>query len=139
MDITIEKLEAIQTLKELEELDIGILDINVGYRGGGLGFHNADIARVFDIDQSLLPNKVGAGCNYLGGGVRGSVYPSTFSEEIEKNKLDILNALSNACVRVYTNIETEDGLNNEVDDDGETNYDASATKAARDSGIESAY
>ena len=51
----------------------------------------------------------------------------------------MLDALLEAFVRVYENIENEEGLNSEEDETGETNWDALATKSARRSGISSAY
>jgi hypothetical protein len=112
---------------------------NISYRGGGVGFYGGELSKHFKINQSLLPNKFGAYCNYLGGGVRGSITQSDFSENVQGRKRKLLEALSEACIRVYEDIENEMGMNDTEDEDGETMWDALATKGARDNGIVSAY
>jgi hypothetical protein len=87
----------------------------------------------------LLPNKFGAYCNYLGGGIRGSITQSDFSDTVQGRKRALLEALSEACVRVYNDIENDMGMNETEDDDGEIVWDALATKQAREAGIVSGY
>lgn len=137
--VTKKQLQEVNTLEELQDLGIGNVFYDVGYRGGGVGFYSNDVSEHFGVPEYYLPRKFGAGCNYLGGGIRGSVFASNFDEEIQGEERELLEELAQACVRVYIDLENESGLNDEVDEDGETNWDALATKGARDGGIESAY
>jgi hypothetical protein len=126
-----------QVIEDLEVLNIGNLDYNIGMRGGYLGFYGHDIAEALNIDENLLPGKVGAYCNYLGGGVRGKVVGSGYSDKIiGKRKIQLLDTLIAACIRVYLNEEAEIFSN---DNDDEINWDVEATNCARNSGIISAY
>jgi len=134
---TLTQLKKVFTLEDLEALNIGRVTYEVGGRGGYVGFYTSTIAQHFRVNPDYFPNKFGAYVNYLGGGVRGSITPSTFDKRVPKYKTNLLNALTAACVRVYENLEGE--LNEEEGEDGETNWDALATKAARNAGIESAY
>lgn len=136
---TIKELKAVQTIQDLEDLGIGPVYCDISHRGGGVGFYQEDVAEHFNVDSSLLPRHFGAGCNYLGGGLRGSIFGSNFSSKITGTKAVLLNELAQACVRAYKNAEDECGLNDEEDSDGETNWEALGTKASRDAGIQSAY
>lgn len=89
-----------------------------------------------------MPNKIGAGCNYLGGGIRGTVHGSGKAEDFEQHGVPAryaaeLGKLAKACIQRY--IELEGALNDQEDEEGETNWDAKATAAARRSGAISAY
>ena len=137
--ITLKQIRNIQTFEDLELLGIGRIDYDISYRGGYLGFYNTSIAETFNINPNLLPGKFGAYCNYLGGGIRGTVNASDYSDKITGRKAKLLDELGLACVRVYENIENESYLNETEDEDGETNWDALATEAARNRGICSAY
>ena len=138
--ITLKQLEKVKTLEDLQGLGIGELCVDISYRGGGVGFRNSDISRALDVSEYYLPRKFGAGCNYLGGGMRGSIFPSDYSDEItDRRKRQLLDAIAAACVRVYESIENEAGLNTEESPDSETNWEAIATRKARQSGITSAY
>lgn len=137
--VTMKQLKKASTIEDLEDLEIGSVYCDISHRGGGIGFYGSDVAEHFDVDQTLLPPKFGAGCNYLGGGLRGSIFPSNFSPKIKGEKEMLLRELANACVRAYKNAENETGMNDETDEDGETNWDALGTKASRNAGIESAY
>jgi len=137
--LTLKAIKKIKTYEDLEGLGIGRVYCDIGGRGGGIGFYSSDVARTFDVSESDLPGKFGAGCNYLGGGVRGSIFGSSFNTtNITGRTADLLTALAQACVRVYENTENESGLNSDGED-GETNWDAQATKASRKAGIRSAY
>lgn len=136
---TIRELNKVNTLDELEALGIGRVDYEMSYRGGNLGFNGAVVAEKFNINPNHMPRNFGAYCNYLGGGVRGTVNPSTFSDKVPEAKAKRLRALAEACVRVFDDIENEIGLNDTEDEDGETNWDALATQGARNSGIVSGY
>lgn len=136
---TIKELKKVNTYNDLENLGIGNILCDIGGRGGNIGFYSSDVANEFEVNEGGLPNKFGAGCNYLGGGLRGSIFPSDFSKEITGRKAKLLNELALACVRVYENLENEDSLNEEEYPDGDTNWNAKGTKQARKSGIISAY
>lgn len=139
MYINIKNLKKVKTYEDLENLGIGRVYSDISHRGGGIGFYGSDVANWVDVSEGYLPNKFGAGCNYLGGGIRGSIFPSDFSTEITGRKAKILRELTLACVRVYENTENGSGLNDEEYPDGDTNWEAKATKGARKSGIISAY
>lgn len=139
------RIKAVQTVEDLEALEIGGLDYEISYRGGYIGFSSANVAEKISkathsrLDVSLLPRKFGAHCNYLGGGLRGSICASNFDDEIVGKNREHLEALGEACVRVYKNIEDEDHLNDEESPDGDTNWEAKGTNASRAAGIVSAY
>jgi hypothetical protein len=140
--VTLKQLKAVQTADQLQDLNIGHLIIDISHRGGGVGYTDKDIEKHFNVLADLLPNRFGASCNYLGGGVRGSIVASNFSNNITQlmpRKAKLLTELAAACVRVYKSIEDESNMNEEVDEDGETNWDAMATKAARAAGLTSSY
>jgi hypothetical protein len=138
--VTKTQLKKVQTIEDLENLGIGRVYADISHRGGGLGFYASAVAEHFNVSTDDLPSKFGAGCNYLGGGMRGAIFKSSFNTtNITGRKAELLEALAEACVRVYENIENEAGMNDEEGEDGETNWDAAATKAARDNGTTSAY
>ncbi len=137
--VTLKQLKNVQTYDDLNELGVGRAYYEVGYRGGNIGFYGSDISTHFGVRETLLPRMFGAFCNYLGGGIRGSITGSGFSPLVTGRKEKLLTALAEACVRVYQNIEDESGLNETEDDDGETVWDAVATNAVRKSGVVSAY
>ena len=130
-------LKKVNTIDDLNELGIGRVIADISHRGGGLGFYARDVAEAFKVPVEYLPGNFGAGCNYLGGGVRGAIFASGFDKMITGRKAELLNELSAACIRAYEHAEGE--MNNELDEDGDTNWDAVATKASRRAGITSAY
>lgn len=136
----LKKIRAVENLDDLENLEIGNTRVDISYRGGGIGFESRDVSSAFDVPDYYLPRFFGAACNYMGGGLRGSVFPSNYSENITgKRKIELLDALSAACVRVYESIENESMLNDDQYPDGETNWEAVGTKSIRRAGITSAY
>jgi len=137
--VTLTQLRKVNTLNDLKGLGIGNVFYDIGYRGGGVGFYSGSISEHFGVPEYYLPRKFGAGCNYLGGGVRGSVFASDFDVEIQGRKRKLLEELGQACIRVYIDLENECNMNDEVDEDGDTNWDALATKGARNNGVRSAY
>ena len=139
--LTLKQIKQVNTYEDLEGLGIGRVYCDISDRGGGIGFYAKDIADYFNVNDYDLPSKFGAGCNYLGGGIRGSIFASTFSKRIWENSKKtgiILEALAEACVRVYENLENESQLNDE-EIDGETNWEALGTKQSRKNGVISAY
>lgn len=139
MYINIKEIKKVKTYEDLESLEVGKVYCDISHRGGGIGFYSGDVAKWVDVSEGYLPNKFGAGCNYLGGGIRGSIFASDFSTEITGKKAKILRKLALACVRVYENIENENGLNDEKYPDEDINWEAKGTKNARDNGVISAY
>jgi hypothetical protein len=111
--LNLKDLKKVKTYDDLENLGIGRIICDISYRGGNIGFYGSDVARTFDVSECNLPSKFGAGCNYLGGGLRGSIFGSDFSKEITGRKAKLLNALADACIRVYENIDNEE-IENDV-------------------------
>ena len=112
--VGLRQIKKVQTLEDLEGLGIGEPVVEIGHRGGGVGLYSSNVANHFDININYLPRNFGAGCNYLGGGIRGSIFPSTFAPKIKGRKADLLSALADACVRVYENIENENRMNKDI-------------------------
>lgn len=139
MNITIKQLKNANTIEQLEALNIGYLNYEIGYRGGHLAFRGSAVAETFGIPEWQLTGKVGAYVNYLGGGLRGSVCTSEYDRVEGKRKARLVEELVEACRRAYINAENETGLNEEEDEYGETNWDAKGTSAARAAGVRSAY
>lgn len=136
---TIKELRKVKTYEDLEALEIGMIECDISHRGGGVGFRASDVAREFEVSEYDLPRNFGAGCNYLGGGLRGSIFPSTFSDNVRGRKARLLEELGKACVRVYESIENESYLNEEEYPDGDMNWEAVGTRQVRKAGIISAY
>ena len=136
----LKQIKQVQTIEDLEALGIGRLEYEIGHRGGTLGFNGLDVLNYLGI-EGRIPGKFGAHCNYLGGGIRGSVCHSAQSipEDHPHKGVKELIALGEACKRAYINAENECGLNDDECPDGDTNWDAQATKGARKAGVESAY
>ena len=111
--IKISNLKKVKTYEDLEELGIGRIICNISYRGGNLGFSGSDVAREFDIAEGDLPRNFGAGCNYLGGGLRGSIFASDYSDRVTGKKARLLDELGKACIRVYENIDNKE-IENDV-------------------------
>jgi len=139
-----EKIKQVKAVGDPEEL-LELLgkeyfeEIDVSYRGGTLGFYAETIADFTGIDKNLLPSKFGAYCNYLGGGLRGTINKSDFSEDIKGKERKLLDELNEAIVRCYNFYEQEDGLQAEECQDGEINWENRGTNRSREAGIVSAY
>ena len=115
--ITIKDLKKANTIEDLENLNIGNLRYDIGYRGGSLFYSASDISETFDIPEWQLTGKVGAYVNYLGGGLRGSVSTSDYNRVEGKRKQRLVEELLNACQRAYINAENEQGMNDEEYED----------------------
>ena len=138
------ELKKINTYEEFESFckDNGLNPIvDIGGRGGKLGVHGSTLASAIGVNEYNIPNKVGAFCNYLGGGLRGAVSCSNGFQNhgVPKRKAELLDAFCEMCKRVYENVENESGMNDEFDEDGEINWEAKGTNASRNAGIVSAY
>ena len=105
--IKLADLRKVKTYDDLKNLGIGHIICDISYRGGNLGFSGKDVAEALDISEYQLPRNFGAGCNYLGGGLRGSIFASDFSTEVTGKKAKLLIALGKACIRAYENIDKE--------------------------------
>lgn len=138
-NITIKQLKQVNTYEDLEALNIGNIYCDISYRGGGIGYYADDISNLLNIPAEYLPEKFGAGCNYLGGGLRGVIFASTFNHNITGVKAKLLEAIASACVRVYNNIEIEAGFQDETDEDDNINWENTGTILVRKQGIEPAY
>lgn len=120
------------------------IEYEVGHRGGYITVRSGRVLELLNIPEKylgLIPRKIGAGCNYLGGGVRGAVF-SLSGAEYHKHGVPLVYALrlqraGEVLKEKY--IEMEDGMNNETYEDGDTNWDAMATNASRKAGTISAY
>ena len=117
--VTKTQLKKCNTIEDLKQLGIGNVYVDISHRGGGIGFYAENVAEHFNVHNGYLPRKFGAGCNYMGGGIRGSIFPSTFCQLIKGRKAEMLTALAETCVRVYENTENENGMNDEEDSDGD--------------------
>ena len=135
----IKEIREVQTLEQLLGL-AGSNDLNVlydiGYRGGYVAFYGYEIAALLKISPDELTNKVGAYCNYLGGGIRGSVCVSPTDRVKSARNKALIDELAEACRRAYLNAE-DDGQDD--GDDEDAYWNRLGTEAARRAGIESAY
>ena len=138
-NITIKQLKNVHTIEDLQDLEIGRVQYEVGYRGGYVGFYGTSVAEALSIPEWQLTGKVGAYVNYLGGGLRGSVATSEYGRVENKRKIRLVEELLEACRRAYINAENEIGLNEEEYEDGETNWDAKGTAVVRAAGVTRAY
>ena len=124
------------------------IQYKIGYRGGTYGANAGDVVsalfstliayRQYEIVQ-MLPNKIGVHCNYLGGGLRGSIIRSDYGKELPAKYAKRIDSFTRECKRRYEEIENDNNLNNEEYPDGDTNWDAIGTNRSRVAGIKSAY
>jgi hypothetical protein len=136
----IKKLNAANTPDELTaaigfEMNAG----DISYRGGNLGYSAWLIADLLDIDEDDLPRNYGCYCNYLGDGIRGAICASGYNKSITGINASALDAIADACIRMYNYYEQEAGLQAEEDEDGGTNWDNMGSNMSRAAGIKSAY
>lgn len=134
--MTLKEINSIETPEDFETILFPLSRCEVSHRGGGVGF-DADKLDSLGISADLVPRTSGAYCNYLGGGLRGSICLSDYSFKITGRKKQLLDAILKACKRIYLNLESP--LNVPEDEDGETNWDAIGTAACRRAGVKSAY
>ena len=118
------------------------LRYDIGGRGGYVGVTSRHFISWLGLDDEidcLLPNMIGAACNYLGVGLRGSIRTSTYSDKLPEDIAKLVDAFTDVCRNAYLCAEDEMNMNDEYDEDGDTNWDAVGTQAARDAGTTSAY
>lgn len=143
MKITKKLLKEISQINTYEDLESFAkqyelrANCDISYRGGGVGVYSEGLCNLLGLLSNQLPRSYGAGCNYLGGGVRGAIFTSGYDDNIPSNKAEFLDAFGEAMKRVYRSIEDEEGMNE--DSEEEPNWDARCTKASREAGIKSAY
>lgn len=128
------------------------VDYDIGYRGGHYTIDASDALYIAgftgDYDEKCailesLPGKIGAGCNYLGGGLRGAIVGTVGSADefvkhgVPEKYAQKLFLLVKAIKQRYEDIEN--GMNDEYDAYGEPNWDAIGTNANRRAGVTSAY
>jgi len=136
------KKEIKQKMLELE--DKNKVDYEVSYRGGYYGLSANDFVNEFIAEKDYtisivdyLPEKVGVYCNYLGGGLRGAIVGGGYGKELPLKIKKIIDSYTKVCKQRY--LEIEGRFNDEVDEDGEINWEAKGTNACRKTGIVSAY
>jgi hypothetical protein len=117
----------------------GQVDYEIGYRGGHYGLPRSEACELLGIEggySDYLPAKVGVYCNYLGGGLRGAIVWGGYGKIPEKyaKRLD---SFYRVCKKRY--LEIENGMNDEVDSEGNENWDAIGTRKMREAGVESGY
>ena len=124
------------------------IDYDISNRGGTYGargwvvvdalFPTLSDDKAWEI-SNLLPNRIGAWVNYLGGGLRGSIVRSDYSRELPAKYARRIDSFTRECARRYEAIENGAGLNDVEDAAGETNWDALGTQRSRLAGVVSAY
>lgn len=135
---TLTQIKNVNCLEDLQALNIGRVFYEVGGRTGNCGFYATSIAEHFGINANELPAKFGCYHNYLGGGIRGGMIISDYDRvNTTARKMKLLDALAAACIRVFHDLEGD--MNDEEDEDGEINWEAKGTNAARAAGITRAY
>lgn len=132
MKITIKQLKQVETIEDLQSLGLGRVTYDIGNRGGHVAIYSSDISQNMGIPDHQMTNKVGVYCNYLGGGVRGSLVGSEVFRVGDKRKRRILEELIEACRRAYLFAEEESNM-------FEDEWNEAATNAARQAGISRAY
>lgn len=132
----------------LEAEESGKLDIDIGYRGGHYGLRADAVVEFLFGDSNdgakenivnLLPEKVGVFCNYLGGGLRGSISGGGYNENLPAYVKKLIDKFVKCCKERYLEIESGTGLNEEEDENGEKNWDAIGSNRCRFAGVVSAY
>lgn len=137
-NITLRALNSANTIEDLTNLGMGRPRYDISHRGGYIAFTFSDVCDAFDIEEWQLPNKVGVYCNYLGGGIVGSLLISEYSKVPAGRKARKVEALLEACRRAYMNAE-RDLYSFDDDDEDSYKWERQATEAARKAGITSAY
>lgn len=124
------------------------IEYDISHRGGTYGAASGDVVaalfptlsdRTALMIDNWLPNKVGVHCNYLGGGLRGSINRSDFSKDMPAKYAKRIDSFTRECKNRYLAIENGEGLNDEEYPDGDTNWDAIGTNRSRAAGVKSAY
>lgn len=100
-------MEKKELLKEIEKNLKG----KISYRGGSLYIYKDLLEKLTGL-QYNTPECIGWYCNYLGGGIRGSLIQTETNRETRKKQIHYLNIVFNYIKKRYMEIEDETGLNN---------------------------
>lgn len=89
-------------------------NFEISHRGGYLGVKTREFVFAFleNADEDMFPSNVGVYCNYLGGGMRGSINYGGHSDRLSKEDSEIVDTFCEACKLAYVsleNMEDEDG------------------------------
>ena len=131
--------ELVRKMEEANELEY-----DIGHRGGTYGARAAkviDALGMTNVSAEMLPNKTGVYCNYLGGGLRGTVNVLATASEmvahgVPKNAAKKIEAFAQACKQRYEEIE-QDWANDEGSFTDE--WSEAGTAMNRAAGVVSAY
>jgi hypothetical protein len=125
------------------------IDYDISHRGGHYGLNAESVVNfLFEKKDDAtkekllgwLPSKIGAFCNYLGGGLRGSINGrGNYDELLPSYAKDLIDKFAQCCKERYLEIENASGLNEEEDENGETNWDAVGSNRCRFAGVASAF
>ena len=135
-----------QIVLELEQENR--IEYEISHRGGTYGAAAGDVITALfptlsdDKAQEIenfLPSKVGVHCNYLGGGLRGTINRSDYAKELPAKYAKRIDSFTRECKARYLAIENGAGLNDAEDADGETNWEAIGTNKSRAAGVKSSY
>ena len=85
--------------------------VDLGHRGGVLGVYTSGFMKLLKHTKlEQLTTKMGAYCNYLGGGLRGSIQKSDYDRVENDKDYSLVEAFLDACVRAYEDAEKESGV-----------------------------
>ncbi len=139
----IKHLDSIEALTELFGRDC---QYDIGGRGGYIKVDSERICSELSISpDGELPTCIGAGCNYLGGGLRGAIFSTGSSVDFATKGFNTsdtkkLEAFCGALEKAYNRAEGRDGEElPEEDENGDTNWEAKGTNLYRRAGTISAY
>jgi hypothetical protein len=126
----------------------GKIAYDIGYRGGSCGIDSYELClalfeekgteKVEEI-SSCLPSKTGVFCNYMGGGLRGSICHSPFNRVKYAYAKERIEGFIQACNEFYNACEESEGLQDAEYPDGDTNWDVLGTNKMRAAGVVSAF
>lgn len=101
---------------------------DISHRGGVLGVYKGMFMQKLltkKTEDWMLPPKVGVYCNYLGGGLRGSVQGGGYNEAVPESDAELIDLWADACKRAYLSAEQMEDEDGEVivpDDPINTGY-----------------
>ena len=108
--------------KILQAEEEGKLSIDISYRGGYYGARASVACELLGLPDHVadqLPNKVGAYCNYLGGGLRGAIVcidaGDMIGHGVAKTYAKKIARFAELCKQRYNEIEAGEGLQDEDD------------------------
>lgn len=128
-----------ENLYQLEEEDK--VDYEIGHRGGHYGLARDDALNLLNIPEEdqikeHFPPKIGVYCNYLGGGLRGSITPGGYNKDVPAKIAKKVDAFTAVCKARYEEIEKEWSEDPEAFTD---EWSELGTQKSREAGVISAY